>query len=53
MNQPRTVYEKNFCPVVLPVRVTATAGLQALWWLEAAITLIAKSGKISRMSQNK
>jgi len=28
------------------VAVTAFAGVQALWWLAAAITLIIRSGKI-------
>jgi hypothetical protein len=30
---------------VLPARVTAFAGIQALWWLAAAITLIIRPGK--------
>jgi hypothetical protein len=34
--------------LMLPARVTAFAGVQALWWLAAAIALIARSGKISR-----
>ena len=33
--------------LTLPVAVTAFAGVQALWWLAAAITLIIRSGKIS------
>ena len=36
--------------LVLPVWVTASAGLQALWWLAAAIALIARTGKISQVS---
>ena len=32
--------------LTLPVAVTAFAGVQALWWLSAAITLIIRSGKI-------
>jgi hypothetical protein len=32
--------------VTLPGPVTAFAGVQALWWLAAAITLIVRSGKI-------
>ena len=34
--------------LMLPARVTAFAGVQALWWLAAAMALIARSGKISR-----
>ena len=34
--------------LMLPVKVTAFAGVQALWWLAAAITLIVRSGKISQ-----
>jgi hypothetical protein len=30
----------------LPDAVTAFGGLQALWWLAAAITLIVRSGRI-------
>lgn len=33
--------------LVLPFWVTAFAGVQALWWLAASITLIIKAGKIS------
>lgn len=33
--------------LVLPGAVTAFAGIQALWWLAAAITLIISSGKFS------
>jgi hypothetical protein len=32
--------------LTLPDAVTAFAGVQALWWLAAAITLIVRSGKI-------
>jgi len=32
--------------LALPDAVTAFAGVQALWWLAAAITLIIRSGKI-------
>jgi hypothetical protein len=31
--------------MILPVWVTAFAGVQALWWLAAAITLMARGGK--------
>jgi hypothetical protein len=31
--------------LILPSAVTASAGIQALWWLAAAITLIARGGK--------
>jgi len=31
--------------LMLPAKVTAFAGVQALWWLAAAITLILRSGK--------
>jgi hypothetical protein len=31
--------------LTLPARVTAFAGIQALWWLAAAITLIIQAGK--------
>lgn len=38
--------------LTLPGPVTAFAGVQALWWLAAAITLIVRSGRISnRVSQ--
>ena len=33
--------------LILPTRVTAFAGVQALWWLAAAITLIIRAEKIS------
>src|SRR5450432_2863391 len=33
--------------LVLPVWVTASAGLQAFWWLAAAIAMITRAGKIS------
>ncbi|HEY2580952.1 MAG TPA: hypothetical protein VGI43_04055 [Mucilaginibacter sp.] len=33
--------------LVLPFWVTAFAGVQAFWWLAAAITLIVKAGKMS------
>jgi hypothetical protein len=32
--------------LTLPDAVTAFGGVQALWWLAAAITLIIRSGKI-------
>ncbi len=32
--------------MTLPAAVTAVAGIQALWWLAAAITLIVRSGQI-------
>jgi hypothetical protein len=32
--------------ITLPGPVTAFAGIQALWWLAAAITLVVRSGKI-------
>ncbi|MGC1448750.1 MAG: hypothetical protein WA830_01815 [Candidatus Sulfotelmatobacter sp.] len=32
--------------LTLPVAVTAFAGVQALWWLAAAITLMVRSGRI-------
>ena len=32
--------------ITLPGPVTAFAGVQALWWLAAAITLIVRGGKI-------
>jgi hypothetical protein len=35
--------------LTLPGSVTAFAGVQALWWLAAAITLVARSGKVSQM----
>jgi hypothetical protein len=33
--------------VTLPAPVTAFAGVQALWWLAAAITLMVRSGRVS------
>jgi hypothetical protein len=36
--------------LTLPGGVTAFAGVQALWWLAAAIMLIVRSGKISYRS---
>jgi len=33
--------------LMLPAKVTAFAGVQALWWLAAAITLILRSGEQS------
>jgi hypothetical protein len=35
--------------LVLPNGVTAFAAVQALWWLAAAITLIARSGKVAQV----
>jgi hypothetical protein len=35
--------------LTLPVGVTAFAGVQALWWLAAAVALISRSGKISQV----
>jgi hypothetical protein len=32
--------------LTLPAEVTAVAGIQALWWLAAAITLLIKSKKL-------
>lgn len=39
--------------LVLPAAVTAFAGVQALWWLAAAVALISRSGKISLVSEDK
>jgi hypothetical protein len=39
--------------LTLPGGVTAFAGVQALWWLAAAITLIIRSGKISYRSETR
>jgi len=39
--------------LTLPVTVTAFAGVQALWWLAAAITLIIRSGKIPNSAGKK
>jgi hypothetical protein len=36
--------------LILPNAVTAFAGVQALWWLMAAIMLVARSTKISQPS---
>ena len=33
--------------LVLPLWVTAIAGVQAIWWLAASISLIARSGKLA------
>lgn len=35
--------------LILPPKVTAFAAVQALWWLAAAITLIARSGKVAQI----
>ena len=35
--------------LMLPTAVTAFAGVQALWWLAAAVALIARSGKTSQI----
>jgi hypothetical protein len=32
--------------LTLPAAVTASAGVQALWWLAAAVTLIMRGGKL-------
>lgn len=37
--------------LTLPGAVTALAGMQAFWWLGAAITLIVRSGRISNSSE--
>jgi len=39
--------------LTLPGPVTAFAGVQALWWLAAAITLIVRSGKIPNSLETK
>jgi hypothetical protein len=39
--------------LTLPGAVTAFAGVQALWWLAAAITLIIRSGKIQNSVEKK
>jgi hypothetical protein len=36
--------------LVLPFLVTASAGVQAIWWLAASIALIIKAGKISYLN---
>jgi hypothetical protein len=36
--------------LVLPPKVTAFAAVQALWWFAAAITLIARSGKVAQIT---
>jgi len=33
--------------LILPMSITALAGVQALWWLSASIVLISRAGKIS------
>lgn len=38
--------------LTLPAAVTAFAGVQALWWLAAAITLIVQSGKLAGNGSN-
>ena len=35
---------------ILPPKVTAFAAVQALWWFAAAITLIARSGKVAQIT---
>jgi hypothetical protein len=40
-------------PLRLPGAVTAFGGVQAFWWLAAAITLILRSGKIQNSERNK
>jgi hypothetical protein len=35
--------------LILPTPVTAFAGVQALWWLAAAILLVVRSGRISQL----
>jgi hypothetical protein len=39
--------------LTLPATVLDSAGIQALWWLAAAITLIVRSAKASDMSSMK
>jgi hypothetical protein len=39
--------------LTLPGPVTAFGGVQALWWLAAAVTLIVRSGKISNILETK
>ena len=39
--------------LTLPGAVTALGGIQAFWWLSAAIALIARSGRISNSSERK
>lgn len=34
--------------LTLPVAVTASAGVQAFWWLAASVTLMARSGKLAQ-----
>ena len=36
--------------LILPPKVTAFAAVQALWWFAAAITLIARSGKVAQIT---
>jgi hypothetical protein len=38
--------------LILPPKVTAFAAVQALWWLAAAVTLIARSGKVEHRGNN-
>jgi hypothetical protein len=37
--------------LMLPTRVTAFAGVQALWWLAAAITLMIRGGKLTEQEE--
>ena len=39
--------------LTLPVGVTAFAGVQAFWWLAAAITLVVRSGRIANSQETK
>jgi hypothetical protein len=39
--------------LTLPAGVTAIAGVQALWWLAAAIALIVRSGTIAKSLDTK
>jgi len=36
----------------LPASVTAVAGIQGLWWLAAAITLIVRRGEIASIHEH-
>ena len=38
--------------LTLPASVTAVAGIQALWWLAAAITLIVRRGEIPSIHEH-
>jgi hypothetical protein len=38
--------------LILPAKVTAFAGVQALWWLAAAIGLITRSDKVAQMPED-